>query len=704
MGDAAIAAARAVGYVSAGTVEFLLHDDGFWFLEMNTRLQVEHPVTEAVTGLDLVRLQLLVAQGEPLPPEATAAEMRGHAVEARIYAEDAATYFLPATGTLHRFRISDRRVRVDAGVEDGSEVTVHYDPMLAKVIAHAPTRSEAVAVLAAALAGAEIHGVTTNRDLLVRVLRHPEFVAGEADTGFFDRHDPAELGRPLPSPAETALHAVAAAVAAQVERRGSPTILSGLPSGWRNNPSQPQRVLFEGPHGPVEVGYRFARAGLEVEVDGVSMPDLAVGTVTGSTVDIESGGVRRSYRVNRHGWVHWVDGPEGCSHLVEHPRFAETTIDETPGSLHAPMPGRVVKVLVAEGDPVEPGQALLVLEAMKMEHTLRAPHAGRVTSLKAKTRGPGGVRPDPGRGGVRPQTCGPPRASTRCVDPSSVDTVDDVVADLDEIERSLDAILEPLDEEGWRRPTPAEGWSIGDTVSHLAWFEEQAELAARDPERFASTLNEMLSGGVDGYMAVAIDLGREKSGPEVLDWWRRARGVAQDAFRGLDPAGRVVWFGPSMASRTFVGARVMETFAHGTDVADAVGVHFQVGGPLRHVAALGVKTFGWSFQNRGLAVPDHRVRVELTDTGRRGAPLERDRHPIGGRHARGLLTGGDPTAPRRTTPHWSLTARSPGSGWRSPSASPARPDRGVSPRHRPPDARPTARPLPTPGFRGQAKR
>ncbi len=386
MGDAAIAAARAVGYVSAGTVEFLLHDDGFWFLEMNTRLQVEHPVTEAVTGLDLVRIQLLVAQGEPLPAEATGAEMRGHAVEARIYAEDAATYFLPATGTLHRFRISDRRVRVDAGVEDGSDVTVHYDPMLAKVIAHAPTRSEAVAVLAAALAGAEIHGVTTNRDLLVRVLRHPEFVTGEADTGFFDRHDPGELGRPLPSPAETALHAVAAAVAAQVERRGSLTVLSGLPSGWRNNPSQPQRVLYDGPHGPVEVGYRFDRAGLEVEVDGVSMPDLAVGAVTESTVDIESGGVRRRYRVSRLDWNHWVDGPEGCSHLVEHPRFAETGPDESPGSLHAPMPGRVVKVLVAEGDMVEPGQALLVLEAMKMEHTLRAPHAGRVTSLKAKQK------------------------------------------------------------------------------------------------------------------------------------------------------------------------------------------------------------------------------------------------------------------------------------------------------------------------------
>jgi uncharacterized protein (TIGR03084 family) len=201
----------------------------------------------------------------------------------------------------------------------------------------------------------------------------------------------------------------------------------------------------------------------------------------------------------------------------------------------------------------------------------------------------------------------------RPLSPSSFAPVDDVLADLDQIERSLDAILEPLDDAGWQRPTPAEGWTVGDTVSHLAWFEEQAELAARDPEKFASNVNELLSGGIDGYMAVAIDLGRGKPGSELLDWWRRARGAAQDAFRGLDPAGRVSWFGPSMASRTFVGARVMETFAHGTDVADALEVPFPTGGALRHVAALGVKTFGWSFQNRGLAVPDHRVRVELTD-------------------------------------------------------------------------------------------
>jgi propionyl-CoA carboxylase alpha chain len=382
MGEAATAAARAVGYISAGTVEFLLHEGRFWFLEMNTRLQVEHPVTEAVTGLDLVRLQLLVAQGGPLPAEVAAAEIRGHAIEARLYAEDPTSYFLPATGTLHRFRITHQGARVDTGVEDGSEVTVYYDPMLAKVVAHAPTRSEAVAVLTAALAGAEIHGVTTNRDLLVRVLRHPEFIAGKADTGFLLRHDPAVLGGPLPTPAETSVHAVAVALAAQAERRAAPPVLADVPSGWRNNPSQPQLVAFDGPHGTVTVGYRFARAGLEIEVDGVHMPDVAVHRVTETSVEIETDGVRRRYRVHRRGRDSWVDGPEGCSHLVEHRRFPTALIGEVPGSLHAPMPGRVVKVLVAEGDSVEAGQALLVLEAMKMEHTLRAPHAGKVTAVK----------------------------------------------------------------------------------------------------------------------------------------------------------------------------------------------------------------------------------------------------------------------------------------------------------------------------------
>ncbi|MGH2815130.1 MAG: ATP-grasp domain-containing protein, partial [Actinomycetota bacterium] len=212
LGDAALAVARAVGYVGAGTVEFLLEREGsgeeLWFLEVNPRIQVEHPVTEAVTGLDLVRLQLLIAAGEPLGPELDRVELRGHAIEARLYAEDPANGFLPQAGTLHRFLVGAGGagsggapgagpggwgVRVDAGVADGSVVGVHYDPLLAKVIAHAPTRPEAVRLLASTLATARLHGIVTNRDLLVGALRSEAFGSGETDTAFLDRHPPAEL-------------------------------------------------------------------------------------------------------------------------------------------------------------------------------------------------------------------------------------------------------------------------------------------------------------------------------------------------------------------------------------------------------------------------------------------------------------------------------------------------------------------------------
>ncbi|MGO9343036.1 MAG: acetyl/propionyl/methylcrotonyl-CoA carboxylase subunit alpha, partial [Acidimicrobiales bacterium] len=255
--DTAVTAAKAIGYVNAGTVEFLRLEDGsFAFLEVNTRLQVEHPVTELVTGLDLVRLQLLVAEGGELPEQARFASMRGHAIEVRLYAEDPTNDWRPSVGRLHRFRITPGRsgsgsgsrsgsgsgsgsgsdgtvIRVDSGVEDGSVVSPWYDPMLAKMIAHSPTRAESARALASALSGAEIHGVTTNRDLLVRILRHPEFLSGDTDTGFLVRHDPAELGAPLASPEAERLHAIAAALAAQAERRASAKVLGGLPSGWR---------------------------------------------------------------------------------------------------------------------------------------------------------------------------------------------------------------------------------------------------------------------------------------------------------------------------------------------------------------------------------------------------------------------------------------------------------------------------------------
>jgi propionyl-CoA carboxylase alpha chain len=398
LGEAAVAVARAVGYSGAGTVEFLLDDQGrFFFLEMNTRLQVEHAVTEAVTGLDLVRLQLLVAAGEPLPAEATAARLRGHAIEARLYAEDPPRGFLPQAGTLHRFSVRELPgLRVDAAVADGSVVGVHYDPLLAKLIAHAPTRREAAALLAAALAGARVHGVTTNRELLVAVLRHPEFLAGRTDTGFLERHPPAELAGP-PGPDAVRLHAAAAALAGQAARRAAAPVLRGLPSGWRNNPSQLQEASFAGPAGTVTVGYRLGRDGLQLRVDGEPLPGARLWGCTPGAVDLEVAGVRRRFEVHRVGDVAWVDGPLGAGELRELPRLPEPDPDATDppghpfgvprtppaaaGSLASPLPGVVRRVLARPGDRVAAGALLVVVEAMKVEHRIAAPAAGRVREV-----------------------------------------------------------------------------------------------------------------------------------------------------------------------------------------------------------------------------------------------------------------------------------------------------------------------------------
>ncbi|WP_229400879.1 ATP-binding protein [Micromonospora okii] len=382
---AAVAAARAVGYVGAGTVEFLLAPDGaFYFLEMNTRLQVEHPVTEAVTGLDLVRLQLLVAEGHPLPLTATPPPT-GHAVEVRLCAEDPAEGFRPATGTLHRFAVPGvtgafaptRGLRQDSGVADGSTVGVHYDSMLAKLIAWAPTRAEAARLLAGALARAELHGVTTNRDLLVQVLRSPEFAAAEVDTGFLDRHP--EVYAPLLPADELPVAALAAALASAAARRAEATVLAGLPSGWRNVPSSPQVTRYAGPHGEVEVRYRLDRSGALAECSVT--PSVALVAATADRVTLDVAGVRRAYRVHRVGSEVFVDGPDGAATLTELPRFPLPGAERAAGSLLAPLPGAVTRVHVEVGQRVAAGDPLLTLEAMKLEHPVLAPADGVVAEL-----------------------------------------------------------------------------------------------------------------------------------------------------------------------------------------------------------------------------------------------------------------------------------------------------------------------------------
>jgi propionyl-CoA carboxylase alpha chain len=393
---AAVAAAKAIDYVGAGTVEFLARgrnghsgpsgDRDFWFLETNTRLQVEHPVTECVFGLDLVAWQLRIAAGEPLP--AAPPDPRGAAIEARLYAEDPAHDWRPTGGVVRRFAVPSVAafdvpgrpgVRLDSGVVDGTEIGTSYDPMLAKVVAWAPTRGEAAARLAAALVDARVHGPVTNRDLLVRTLRHPEFLAGRTDTAFFDRVGLDELAAPLAGTDATALAVLAAALAGATARRRDARVLGGLPSGWRNVPSQPQRVSFAVGDDVVEVGYRHARDGLVVD----GRDDVALVSAAPDEVVLEVAGVEHRLAVALDGDTVDVDGDGWSVALRALPRFPDAAAVVAEGSLVAPMPGAVVAVHVAAGETVRAGQPLLVLEAMKMQHPVVAPTAGVVGSLDA---------------------------------------------------------------------------------------------------------------------------------------------------------------------------------------------------------------------------------------------------------------------------------------------------------------------------------
>ncbi|BBG00296.1 MULTISPECIES: acetyl/propionyl/methylcrotonyl-CoA carboxylase subunit alpha [Pseudonocardia] len=387
LGAAAVAAGKAIGYTGAGTVEFVLVNGRsagsageFFFLEVNTRLQVEHPVTELVTGLDLVEQQLRIAEGAPLGPEVRDATITGHAIEARLYAEDVtADGYLPATGTLHRFDVPGE-VRVDSGVGTGSVVSPHYDPMLAKVIAHAPTRTGAARALGRALSGAALHGVTTNRDLLVGILRSPEFLAGDTDTGFLVRHDPVALGAGTLS-GDGHRHAAAAALAAQASHRSSARVLAGMPSGWRNVGGAFQRVTYRLGERELPVSYRFRRDGLDLRIGDEPLAATPV-SVTPDAVVLEIDGIRRIHRVHRADGVSYVDGPDGSVALHEVPRFADPNAITRAGSLLAPMPGSVARVHAAVGDEVTAGQPLVVLEAMKMEHTIAAPADGVLGELR----------------------------------------------------------------------------------------------------------------------------------------------------------------------------------------------------------------------------------------------------------------------------------------------------------------------------------
>ena len=372
--DAARKAAEAIGYRGAGTVEFLYDpaSERFWFLEMNTRLQVEHPVTELVHDVDLVERQIEAAESDWLTGWSGAP--RGHAIEVRLYAEDPAAGYQPQSGRLTTFEIpQEEGIRVDAGFESGSEVSTHYDAMLAKVIAHAPTREAAARKLAGVLSRARIHGLVTNRDLLVAILRDERFLRGEVATDFLV--DPPEtFGR-----VDEGTAAVAAAIALAERAVASRTVQRGVPVAWRNVVSQPQRTEFEG---DLVVEWWGGRDGYRVEGHEVI-------AASPHQVTLETDGVRTAYAIAVDalpggGETVDVDSARGHVRLTRLPRFVDPAEAVASGSLLAPMPGTVVSVAVEAGQQVEPGQPVLVLEAMKMQHTVSAPYAGTVTEIDVK--------------------------------------------------------------------------------------------------------------------------------------------------------------------------------------------------------------------------------------------------------------------------------------------------------------------------------
>jgi len=383
MGEAAVAAARAVSYTGAGTVEFIAAPDGaFYFMEMNTRLQVEHPVTEAITGLDLVEWQLRVAAGEALPLRQEQLAIRGHAIEARIYAEDPARDFLPSIGRLAHLATpaTSAEVRIDTGVRAGDEITPYYDPMIAKLIVHAATRDEAIARLRAALASYHVVGVRTNVEFLHRLTRAPSFAEARLDTALIER-EREWLFPPHAPPARLTWEL--ALLAWVLSRRGDAVASSPWddPRSWRLGASGQRHWKLRSDGIVVDLRATVLANSLAVDIGGTTR------TLSGSLADDGAlevqvdeavvhasvhvqGNVVHLFRDGVHQQVEWLD-----------PYLPQQTAVDRHGGLNAPMPGRVIAVLAGEGARVAAGAPLIVMEAMKMEHTLTAPSAGSVSKL-----------------------------------------------------------------------------------------------------------------------------------------------------------------------------------------------------------------------------------------------------------------------------------------------------------------------------------
>src|SRR5262245_15081066 len=379
MGDAAVNIGRAIGYTNAGTVEFILAPSGeFYFIEVNTRLQVEHPVTEMITGLDLVRLQ--IAEGRPLTCAQADLKTEGHAIEARLYAEDPANDFLPSTGKILDLQLPmTEGVRIDAGVECGMEVGIHYDPMLAKLIAHGENRDAAIRKLVYALRQSSIQGLRTNREFLIRLVDHQGFRQGRAHTGFIAERLDELIADDDPRLDRDSL--IAVALYLQNQWQTSDGLLSELPPSYRNNPYRDPSIRFQIGSDEVEVSWRqTGSSGYEARVfdSTVTAQVLSCGP---DRVRIEIDGVQRSFKVTEVGDELYVHSSLGARVIKRPPRHPVSQASSEQGSANSPMPGKVLKILVEVGQKVTAGDPLIILEAMKMEHTMRAALDGIVEEV-----------------------------------------------------------------------------------------------------------------------------------------------------------------------------------------------------------------------------------------------------------------------------------------------------------------------------------
>jgi len=382
MGEAAVRCGQAIGYQNAGTVEFILAPDrSFYFLEVNTRLQVEHPVTEFVTGLDLVEEQILVARGEALRMSQQSVRFEGAAIEVRLYAEDPAAGFLPQSGRVVDWDLPPAEgLRVDSGVETGSEVSIHYDPMLAKIITSGESRVLALQRMRRALRSLSVQGVTTNREFLLRVLDHPAFIAGQIDTHFIDRHLRDALGSRADVSDERRA-AIAAALAEQQQRDRERELLPGVPSGWRNNYHTPQSVEYRIGENEVRVEYRHLGDNRFTVWTSEEEREVRVVSWDPPRVTLEEGPRRWHARICFDGERSYVHTSDFSMALLRKPRFPDKSRAIPVGGCVSPMPGKVIELRVAEGDTVHAGQVLLILEAMKMEHSVTAPQDGTVAQV-----------------------------------------------------------------------------------------------------------------------------------------------------------------------------------------------------------------------------------------------------------------------------------------------------------------------------------